>query len=114
MRQRPPTDTGSWPPSGVEALLTQDSSNRLCEIVEIISAQPGDVHAAVVGHVNMMLLTQGTHLPGIHPEKRKHPPLLGNEAEIALRTNFRQPSHQRSPQAPDSLAHARQFVDPLL
>ena len=61
------------------------SRHRLREILDILLAQSRDVHAAVVGHVDVMLLAQRLHLRRVTPRNENMPLLPRDEAEVPLR-----------------------------
>src|SRR5580700_11195888 len=71
-------------------LAGQHFGGGVHEVPEILLAQAGDIHAAVVGHVDMVAFAQLAHLCGADAEKGEHAALAGDETEIALRAMFLQ------------------------
>src|SRR5579864_5381341 len=98
--------TGRW-------ARRQHLGDRAREVVEILAPQPRDVHAAVVDHVNVMLRAQLPDLRCRDAEKREHPVVTRNEAEVAPRAALGEVSHDLTPQLLDTVAHGIELVGPL-
>src|SRR5205807_273592 len=71
-----------------------------------------DVHAAVLGHVDVMALAELAHLRAADSEEGEHPALRGDEAEVALRAVLPELPHRLLAQAPDALAHGVELQSP--
>src|SRR4051795_5037911 len=91
----------------------QDLSHGLREIFDVVRAQTGDVHPAVISHVDMVLLAQALYLWRRDTEEREHPLLPGNEAEVPIRRGPGELLHHLVTQTGNALAHGAQLFQPL-
>src|SRR5688572_26122602 len=67
------------------SLFVYNLCNRVSKVANIVVLQAGNVDAAVVSHIDVMLLTQLPHLLLVDPKEREHPVLARDEREITLR-----------------------------
>src|SRR5256885_7069224 len=91
----------------------QDLRDGLREILDVVRAQSGNVHAAVISHVDMMLLTQALHLLRCDTEEGEHPLLPGNETKVTIRRGPGELLHRLVAQTGNALAHGAQLFRPL-
>ena len=68
-----------------ERLAAEHLRGGAREVLEVLGAQSGDVDAAVVGHVDVVLLAQRRTCSVVMPRKENMPRWRGDEAEVALR-----------------------------